>query len=392
MASQQKHYGDLNDYVAWRGDIPLSQVPWSTLDSLLLAVVCYQDFDLPEAMTLENIVHTGIQPNRDVSAEHKRVALINQMATHPRFANLMLQKQISILDADRSLQFSALTCTSPDSSGPVIIAYRGTDHTLVGWKEDFMMSYSSPVPAQSHALALLQEVAESTGSRPLVLTGHSKGGNLASYAAAHASAEIQSRILEVASFDGPGLDDATMESAGYAQVRKKLHSVIPNGSVVGLLMNYHPDYTVVQSTTVGLFQHDPFSWEIMGGRFIEAPETTRSSQLMNETVHTWLGKCTAEEVQSFVETLFTALEKLYPQRGEEDLYEIRPASLVDAGAYIHSLDAAMREQILSLLQSLFISGRDAYRQIMVEKPLLGALEDLSNILGKSQDASKGDKE
>ncbi|MBR1683655.1 MAG: DUF2974 domain-containing protein [Clostridia bacterium] len=391
MANLQKNYGDLTDYVAWRGDIPLSQVPWNTLDSLLLAVICYQDFDLPRAMSLEEVARAGLQPKRDVSAEHKRVALIHQMAAQPRYAYLILHKQISLLSADQSLQFSALACLSPDPSGPVIIAYRGTDHTLVGWKEDFMMSYASPVPAQSQALTFLEEVAEATGNRPLVLTGHSKGGNLASYAAAHASDTIRARILEVASFDGPGLDDDTMESKGYAEIRPRLHSVIPNGSVVGLLMNYHPDYTVVQSTTVGLFQHDPLSWEIMGGRFIEAPETTRSSQLMNETVHTWLGKCTQEEVQDFVETLFTALEKLYPQRGEEDLFEIRPASLVDAGAYILSLDSAMRERILSLLQSLLTTGREAYRQIMVEKPLQGALEDLSSLLGKGQDTTKGDK-
>ena len=374
-------YGNLMDYIIWRGDLPVRQIPWTPIDSLLLAVMSYQPFgreaSTETGLSLQQLCTQGLSCPRDVPAEKQRIQMITLMASQPRFADMRVFLQESTSDTDISIQFSALSCCVPD--GPVVISYRGTDHTLVGWKEDFMMSYLSPVPAQSAALTYLERIASLT-DRPLVLTGHSKGGNLAAYAAARAPERIRKRIVQVCSFDGPGLDDETIESQGYAQIRPVLLSVIPNGSVVGLLMNYHPVYTVVTSTTVGLFQHDPLTWELCGAHFHEADETTRSSQLMNETVHTWLKEREPDEIRGFVEILFTTLEKLYLHRGSEDLSDVQLVHMTDAAAYIRTLDPEKRSMIASLLASFFNIGKENYLQIMLQKPVENVLNELQGKL------------
>lgn len=378
-------FGNLMDYIAWRGDLPFSQAPCNEIDCLLLAMLSYQRFGPSaasrEGVPLHELASAGLECPRDVPFERHRIEMLEKMALAPRYRSMRVFLQESATDVSASTQFSAVSCEIPGEA--VVIAYRGTDHTLVGWKEDFMMSYLSPVPAQSAAVEYLEKVAR-LSEAPLILTGHSKGGNLAAYAAAHADESIQKRLIQVCSYDGPGLDDETIDSQGYERIRPILHSVIPSGSVVGLLMNYHPDYTVVLSTTVGLFQHDPYTWKLLGGSFLTADETTRTSQLMNDTVHEWLKNSSPEEVRGFVETLFTTLEKLYPRGGSEDLYEIQLVNMADAAAFVRTVAPEKRNMIVSLLTSLFAIGKDNYLQIMLQKPLESTLSDLQSRLKSLQ--------
>ena len=379
MANENRQMTGIMDYIRWRGDLPVSAVPWCPIDSLLLAVMTYQDMpgcETKGGMLLKEVVDSLVL-KRDVQAEKDRMEMIRAMAESRRFGGMRLCLQVAESDADRSIQFSAVTCLIEE--GPVVVAYRGTDHTLVGWKEDFMMSYISPVPAQAEALAYLVKAAE-VSDAPIVLTGHSKGGNLASYAGAHAAPEIQKRIMEVASFDGPGLDDATIDSEGYSRIRPVLDSFIPNGSVVGLLMNYHKNYQIVRSSTVGLFQHDPFTWGILGPAFIRAEDTTMSSQLIDETVHEWLATCSPDMLEDFVQTMFTTLEKLYANRGEEDLLDIQAAGVVEAAAYVQKLKPEVREQLGAMMGRLLEIAKDTYIQKGLQKNLQTTLDSISQRL------------
>ena len=375
------------DYLDWRGDVPFSADPFNEADALVLAELGYVPLEhvVPESFSVRiRLAEAEHRFDQEAVGDFDRIysfetdcELLHRMAQSVRFRNTQLTGYLSRTDHEELLQFSAMTCLVPD--GPTVVCFRGTDHTLVGWKEDFMMSYISPVPAQEASLDYLTRIAALTEG-PLVLTGHSKGGNLAFYAAAKAEKAVQNRLVMACSFDGPGLDDETIASEGYAAIRPVLHAVIPNGSVVGLLMNYHPDYTVVTSTTVGLAQHDAYTWEILGGSFHEADETTFSSQLMNETVHTWLATSPQSQVQHFVEVLFTALEKLYPHRGAEDLKDIQLINMTEAAAYVVSLDPESRNMLSSLLMNLFNIGKENYLQLLMRRPLDFNLGDLENML------------
>jgi len=296
---------NIMDYLAWRGDVTLGYSPFNDADSLILAEMSYLTFPPEETPIRDLGLNLPAVEKTQFAFVHEIRALLSAAAMTERFAPVRMMRPIAVTDQDRDMQFAAVTFILPD--GTHYIAFRGTDSSIVGWREDFNMAFESPIPAQSAAVKYLSEAAALTDG-PLIIGGHSKGGNLAVYAAAHADAAIQARIRTVYSFDGPGLDDATMASEGYANIARRIRSFIPQQSVVGLLMTYHPDYTVVKSDGVGLFQHDSFTWQVLGTDFIAVTELDVSSQLVDHTVHEWLSRVSKEQRKLFIDTIFDILE------------------------------------------------------------------------------------
>lgn len=306
---------NMMDYLTWRGDLTLRQAPWNLVDSLLMASLSYNPFQgisaLPQGCSLRECAPLlGLENLTGGLYFQQWRALLFAMADSERFGGMRLHDYVNQVDQQRNIQFSAITADLED--GAVFVAFRGTDSTLVGWREDFHMSFESPVPAQVEAVAYLRQQAERT-QRPLRVAGHSKGGNLAAYAAAHLPPELQERILSVCSFDGPGLDDATMASPGYARIRPVLHSVLPQSSIVGLLMHYHADYTVVRSTAMSILQHDAFTWQLRGPAFEELRQVDAASRIMDETLHAWLQSATPEQRQRFVDAMFDILSATHAE-------------------------------------------------------------------------------
>ena len=296
---------NIMDYLAWRGDIALDYSPFGDVDSLVLASLSYLNYPTEPTLIRDLGVHVPAVDKNQFAFVHECRALLSAAAMTERFAGVRMHHPIAVTDQDRDMQFAAVTFDLPD--GTHYVAFRGTDSTIVGWREDFNMAFESPVPAQSAAVKYLNEVAAMTAG-PLTLGGHSKGGNLAVYAAAHADPMLQSRIRDIYSFDGPGLDDVTVASAGYANIARRIRSFVPQQSVVGLLLAYHPEYTVVKSDGISLLQHDTFTWQVLGTDFIAVTELDVSSQLVDSTVHAWLSKVSPEKRRVFVNTIFDILE------------------------------------------------------------------------------------
>ena len=293
------------DYLIWRSDVPIGPTPWNDVDSLIAATLSYQTYPAEPILLRDAAAQLPPPPALEINFIKESRGLLSAAGMTERFAPLVIHHAVADTDLAREMQFAAITLTLPDGSH--FVAFRGTDNTIVGWREDFNMAFESPIPAQVSAVDYLNRVAADV-SGPLILGGHSKGGNLAVYAAAHATPEIRQRIRAIYSFDGPGLDDATMASDGYAAIARLIRSFVPQSSVVGMLLAYHPEYTVVKADAVGLLQHDCFTWQVLGTRFVEAPEVDVGSQLVNQTVHTWLSRVTPDQRRRFVDTLFDLLE------------------------------------------------------------------------------------
>lgn len=295
---------NLLDYLAWRGDISFSVSPWNEVDGLLCAVLSYLNFHGLQdhrGWTLREAKRIDLLIEAQGNSFGPRKKTFEAMAETVRFGDCRMHHFIALTDEDVSMQFSAMCMDLPDDTMAVV--FRGTDNTLVGWREDFNMSYQTRVPAQQAAAYYLLKAAKLT-DRPIRLMGHSKGGNLAVYAGASMPEKIQDRIESIWSYDGPGMNLDISRSDGFGRIRDKIHSYIPQTSIIGLLMEYYRPYTVVHSTAKGLEQHDPMSWQVYGEHFEEMGSIDRTASVVCETLHEMLTNSTPEQRAAFVDTLF----------------------------------------------------------------------------------------
>ena len=339
---------NLIDYLAWRGDIPFSVSPWNEVDGLMCAVLSYLNFHGLQdhrGWTLREAKRIDLLIEAQGNTFGPRKKMFEAMAENARFGDCRMHHFIALTDEDASMQFSAMCMDLPDDTKAVV--FRGTDNTLVGWREDFNMSYQTRVPAQQAAAYYLLKAAKLT-DRPIRLIGHSKGGNLAVYAGASMPERIQNRIESIWSYDGPGMNLDVSRSDGFTRIRDKIHSYIPQTSIIGLLMEYYRPYTVVHSIAKGLEQHDPMSWQVYGEHFEEMESIDRTASVVCETLHEMLTNSTPEQRAAFVDTLFHLADNTNATRMSDILNE-KFRSLVKMAGGRKELDPETRRVFTRLM-------------------------------------------
>lgn len=353
------------EYLAWRGDIPFSASPFNEVDNLILSELAFIDFTgiLPgeenETATLREVAEClSIYREEDLAESGvlipKEIApLFYKAAESERFGGVALCGFDSHIDVDSEMQFAAAAFLLGD--GTVFVSYRGTDDTLVGWKEDFNMSFLPVVPAQRHAARFLDQVASLYPSE-LRLGGHSKGGNLAVYAAAAAPIDTQKRILSVYNNDGPGFLREFLDSEGYVRIRDRVRTIVPQTSIVGMLLEHECSYTVVKSTQSGLFQHDGFSWEVLGTSFIVLDDRTSESKFVDRTLKAWVASIEPEERERFVEALYEILSSTSAST-LSDLHADKDA----LWRILRSITPEQRSILQKTLRGLFYEGQRVLR-------------------------------
>lgn len=300
---------DMFDYLKWRGDITFSQVPINPVDTLIFSTLSYINFNgiVPDnpigSVTLGYAAKAFLdQPDFSDKVHVKEDAdLLHAAANTARFADVRMCFYRSIFAEERETQFAAVSFILDNRSAA--LAFHGIDNSLTGWKENFNMSFCESIPAQREALRYLDDFAEKN-SRPLNLVVHSKGGNLAVYAAAKCSETIRSNIYSVYNHDGPGFTQNMMQDKGYLSILDKIHTYILQSSIVRSLFEREDKHTVIKSRKIGIFQHDPYSWELLGGDFIYTDETYHGSQLADRAIREWLSNMSMEECSSFVEAIY----------------------------------------------------------------------------------------
>lgn len=300
------------DYIKWRGDLLMERVPFCDVDAVILSQLSYtrltgvvtENF-WGEPVTIEAAAKIVLEePERLKQNEDEE--LWQLVMESDRFKDLVLTGYVDRFDIAAEKQFSAVTALMPE--GKAAVVYRGTDLTIVGWKEDFNMSFADYVPAQEEAVAYMNTAGKNLPDREFVLCGHSKGGNLAVYGGAFCTPELQQRICSVRSFDGPGFSEENVEKAGMKAILPKTRTFLPQSSVVGMLLEHEEEFTVIHSRSIGLMQHDLYTWEIMGGRFVVEEETTDSSQFIDKALKQWLQNMPKDKREGFVETVFSILD------------------------------------------------------------------------------------
>ena len=292
--------------------------PFTEVDSLALSQLAYcrmpavvphyPIFDMVPLQSLLRIEDYDAMFGK-VWSPQSNVELIRTMGEHPRWRNVRVGCYVSESDPEASKQFSA-SAFDP-GNGLLYIAFRGTDSSIVGWKEDFMMAFRRPVAAQVAAARYVREVAAHWHGM-IMLGGHSKGGNLAVYAAAVAPAEIQDRIVAVYSHDGPGFDESFMTTSGYARIADRVHKTVPSSSIIGMLFESRTDatdgYTVITSDGIGIMQHFALNWRVENGDFEKADGLSSGAGYVADVINGWMNKYDDERRRLFIENLFAILE------------------------------------------------------------------------------------
>ena len=355
---------DFFDYLDWRGDVPFTAMPLNSVDALLLCQLSYLNFsgivphEFRDALTLAEAARRFDAAARLDSCRADMGALINGRtpellqcaAASPRFSALRLLGFADKIDVHQEEQFSALTAVLPD--GAAFVAFRGTDDTIVGWKEDFNLGFMTEIPAQKDAAAYLEAASAALPEcRHIYAGGHSKGGNLALYAAVFCPERTQARMDRVFSFDAPGLTSESTSCAAFSRVSGKIAAFYPQLSIVGMLFEHPEKFTVVKSDGIALRQHDPFTWQVKGAGFEIMEDLEQMSLFVNRTVNAWIASLSAAKRRTFVEALFDVLGSSGASTNSElQRHWFRTAT--SSARALLDMEPAVRKEVLGTLRRL----------------------------------------
>ena len=349
------------DYLDWRGNIRFSQCAFNEVDALLLSAVSYLDFSdiVPEMLIKKGIDFRLAMELYTNDEKRGRLGLIlpdeivnlaKKAAETDRFSGIHLSGFSDIVDEKIEMQFSAVTYSIDENEH--YVSFRGTDDTLVGWKEDFNMSFMSAVPAQGRAVEYLNRAAAAKTGH-IICGGHSKGGNLAVWAACFCENGAKKRLKKVFNFDGPGFLENLTETKEYSEIKNIIYSYIPQSSIVGILLNHIEDYTIVKSRQSFVFQHDPLSWLVMGDKFVYAEERSSFGEKSDEKLQNWISSMSKEERHLIAESVYEAVSST----GAKTLSDLTGFKNIAAlnRAFL-KLDKEKRKKLFEVIRRLI--GRD----------------------------------
>ena len=357
---------NIMDYLDWRGDLPLTVSPFNEVDGLILAELSFINFEgivpppeLGRGVPLRDAAgtyfarHNGQEIDMGVLVPGRIPDLMCRMAHSVRFGGMLLNGYCELMDDAREQQFAALTVELGD--GSIYLSYRGTDDTIVGWKEDLNMGYLEVIPSQTRALEYLGRMTRQYPDARLRIGGHSKGGNLAVYSAVFCGEAVQNQLMRVYNNDGPGFRTSLLGLPEHRRVADKITTILPESSVVGMLLEHEERYEVVRSTQSGLWQHDGFSWQVRGEKFEHLPDLTEGGKLVDETIRTFILSLSPEQRVAFTDALFDILTCT----DAGTLTDLKEGGLKTAAAMLkkyRTLDKPTRSALGSTLRLFMAAG------------------------------------
>ena len=364
MSDETRANATVFDYLRWRGDLTLAQDGFNEVDSLILCIISYINlkklrqlwsFDPKDAMPIGDVCRQLTEEDEQLGLSTlDYIPLMRAAAETARFRDVSLFAFESLHDETQQMQFAAVSFLLPD--GSVYVAYRGTDMTIVGWQEDFNMSFLSAVPAQLKATEYAEAVARACPRRPLRIGGHSKGGNLAAWAAVHLDEKLQrKRLIAAYNNDGPGFAWDISETPGHKRIASRIHTILPQTSVVGMLMEHEKRYQVVHSTYDGLYQHDGFSWQVLGTQFVHLDDFSREGKLVDETLSSWADSLNTQQREALADALYS----VFTASGAKTLSELTEEKLKSAAAMLKTyknLDRETRRMVTEAFMLFFKLG------------------------------------
>lgn len=333
--------GNIMDYISWRGDLSFEQSQFNEVDNLILACFSYVNLDGISAVTKQKGIglkkltkefmklHTMKELEADKSFIRLAPFMMMEMAKSVRFGKCVVRNYVNDIVTEAEQQFAAMEIVLED--GTSYVSFRGTDDTIIGWKEDFNLS-TGVVPAQKRAIEYLQKISEHTDGM-LRVGGHSKGGNLAIYGSVMCKSAHE-KILEIYSNDGPGFSREFQELPETKEMMPKIIRIIPEYSIIGTLLEHEKEPVIVASSSKGLLQHDAFSWEVQGPALVRRDSLNKMALRFIEILHKWIDGMDTEQKRLLIEDLFATLQA----SGYENLSEVQSGGLKSLAAMVKRVE------------------------------------------------------
>ena len=333
--------GNIMDYISWRGDLSFEQSQFNEVDNLILACFSYVNLDGISAVTKQKGIglkkltkefmklHTMKELEADKSFIRLAPFMMMEMAKSVRFGKCVVRNYVNDIVTEAEQQFAAMEIVLED--GTSYVSFRGTDDTIIGWKEDFNLS-TGVVPAQKRAIEYLQKISEHTDGM-LRVGGHSKGGNLAIYGSVMCKSAHE-KILEIYSNDGPGFSREFQELPETKEMMPKIIRIIPEYSIIGTILEHEKEPVIVASSSKGLLQHDGFSWEVQGPALVRRGSLNKTALRFIEILHKWIDGMDMEQKRLLIEDLFATLQA----SGYENLSEVQSGGLKSLAAMVKRVE------------------------------------------------------
>jgi len=365
------------DYLDWRADVPFSVSPYNEVDNLIFSTMAYIDFDgvvpgferdRPLSIREVNARYWRKHSHAEIQDRKAFVSdapfILEKMTGSRRYRKLKMLHYINSVNEDMSLQVSAITILPGD--GSVYVAYRGTDDTLIGWKEDFLFAYKDMTVGQKEAVDYLDRTTDCLpDDMPLYVGGHSKGGNFAVFAAAFCRQAVRDRIKTVYSNDGPGFVQEVVKTDEYQSIEHKMIKYTPEFELIGGLMVDDSESVIVKSDSTGAYQHDPFSWQVLRDHFVLADSHSTQSVVLNDALGRWVSKETPEKREEFINILFGLFKEAGVTKASE-LGKNRIKTSIAMMNALRKLPADDRATFLSILKDLARSSGSALRDAILD--------------------------
>ncbi len=359
----------LFDYILWRGDLTFENDKFNEIDNMILNMILYVDLGsvLKESekrspITLREIAdrYYSVEENSEKSLglimpSSKIHRLFREASECRRFADIEMTEYISDTSIEGVYQFCGATFNL--KNGEILVAFRGTDDSIVGWREDFTLSFMDEIPSQKKAVEYLDRAARKNIGKQIYVGGHSKGGNLAVYSAVNSKPSTRKRIIYAYSNDGPGFSSEMVNSKKYLEMAPKIFLLVPQSSLVGVMFDNGKSFEIVKSKYYGLLQHDGFSWELEGPKFVKLSRLSNRGEKNEAEFKRKMKNMSLEERKKFVETFFGLLEKT----GATTLSELSESKLKSISSILKSLtefEKEEREMMQSIIMKLISSEKE----------------------------------
>lgn len=383
------------DYLEEVAHESIYDFPFGALDMLALSEITYLSYDgivtdqphpATEIRLLEAASQVPQEPN--MLTTKNRIHLLQTLSQINRFKNIKLLNYVNDIDMDQQKQFAAMTYRL--SLDTYLVVFRGTDDSIIGWKEDFHMTYMDHIPAQKTAVRYLQQIMASYPKARFILAGHSKGGNLATYAASFISPNLQDRIETIYSYDAPGLNKSLIQTPAYQNCVKKIRRYIPQGSIVGMMLETPEDTQIVSSTALsGISQHNTFTWQIHDREFITLDRINNDSLQTDQTFKAWVKAVPDEELKEFFDVFFgiildAGIESIDDLASLESIRKLR-----EIFRNIQNLEPEQQEMMnrlsRQLLDTRYQMWKDGRNEVGILGRLLGSDKDTNETSESKQE-------